>query len=165
MGKIVTAACAAAALVVCAGLSACSDKVETPSMSAIQLQKELTDRIVQGRILPKSVTCAGELPGEIGKTTTCEVVMTDTDAMQATVTVTSADGGTIGYDLAPSITKDQLEKAYAASESAQAVRCESGLDGRVGASTTCQVTKDGATRKTTVSVSKVSGMQIDFATG
>lgn len=159
------------------GLSACSSKGDSksaaggaatsagsgaPSMSAADLQKSLAGRISTATP-PKSVTCPDGLAGDVGKTASCEVVVNDTTAVQVTVTVTKVNGTAIDYDFAPSMTKAQLEQAFSANVNAQ-VTCDAGLDGKVGSSTTCQVTKDGTTNATTVSVSKVQGLFMSLAT-
>jgi hypothetical protein len=160
------------------GLSGCSGKddkaakedsktttnaaASAPSMSAADLEKSLGGRISTATP-PKSITCANDLTGEVGKTDSCEVVVNDTTSVQANVTVTKVNGTNIDYDFTPSMTKAQLEKAFAASVSAD-VTCDAGLDGKVGSSTTCQVTKNGTTGATTVSVSKVQGLYMSLAT-
>lgn len=133
-----------------------------PSMSAADLQTSLAARI-SASTPPQSVTCSGDLPGEVGKTTSCEVTVNDTTSVQANITVTKVDGTNIDYAFEPAMTKEQLEKAFAANVSAD-VTCDAGLDGEVGASTTCNVTKDGTTDTTTVSVSKVQGLYMSLAT-
>ncbi len=158
-----------------AGLSGCSSKGDSAksdskgssssaaSMSAADLQRSLTSRI-SSSTPPKSVTCSGDLAGEVGKTDTCEVVVNDNTSVQANVTVTKVDGTNIDYDFTPAMTKEQLEKAFSANASAQ-VTCDGGLDGKVGSNTTCHVTKDGTTDDTTVSVSKVQGLYMSLSTG
>ena len=157
------------------GMSGCSakddkkaadDKKDTtssaPSMSAADLQKSLAGRISTATP-PQSITCSGDLIGEVGKTDSCEVAINDTTSVQANVTVTSVNGSNIGYDFTPSMTQAQLEKAFSANVSAE-VTCDAGLDGTVGSSTTCQVTKDGTTDTTTVSVSRVQGLYMSLST-
>ena len=134
-----------------------------PSMSAADLQKSLAGRISTATP-PKSVSCPNDLPGEVGKTASCEVVVNDTTSVQANVTVTQVNGGKIDYDFTPSMTKTQLENAFSAEVKAQ-VTCDGGLDGKVGSSTTCHVTKDGTTDDTNVSVSKVQGLFMSLSTG
>ena len=131
-------------------------------MSAADLQKSLASRISTATP-PQSVTCAGDLAGEVGKTDSCEVVINDTTAVQVNVTVTKVNGDDIDYGFEPMMTKEQLEKAFAANVSAD-VSCDAGLDGTVGSSTTCRVTKNGTTDDTTVSVSKVQGLYMSLAT-
>lgn len=131
-------------------------------MSAADLQKNLANRISTATP-PQSVTCPTELTGEVGKTASCEVVVNDTTSVQANVTVTKVTGTNIEYDFAPSMTKEQLEKAFAANVSAEVV-CDAGLDGTLGSSTTCHVTKNGTTDDTKVSVSKVQGLYMSLST-
>ena len=132
------------------------------SMSAADLQKSLTGRISTATPV-QSITCSAGLTGEVGKTDSCEAVIDDTTSVMVNVTVTSVNGNNIDYDFAPSMTKGQLEKAFAAAVSAQ-VTCDGGLDGKVGSNTKCQVTKDGSTDDTTVSVSKVQGLFMSLST-
>lgn len=175
MFMIKVAAAFAGAALLGSALSGCSSKADrksdatsaaptsaVASMSAADLQKSLSGRISTATP-PKSVTCASGLPGEIGKTASCDVAIDDNTAVQVNLTVTKVNGSNIDYDFAPSMTKDQLEKAFAAKAAAQ-VTCDAGLDGKVGASTTCQVTKDGTTDATTVSVSKVQGLYMSLST-
>lgn len=131
-------------------------------MSAADLQKSLTNRI-SSATPPKSITCTSGLTGEVGKTDTCEVVVNDSTSVQADVTVTKVTGTRIDYDFVPSMTKVQLEKAFATSVNAQ-VTCDSGLEGKLGSSTKCHVTKDQTTDDTTVSVSKVQGLYMSLST-
>ena len=133
-----------------------------PSMSAADLQTSLAARISTATP-PQSVTCSGDLAGEVGKTTSCEVAINDTTSVQANVTVTKVTGTNIDYAFEPAMTKEQLQKAFAANVSAD-VTCDAGLDGTVGANTTCSVTKDGTTDETTVSVSKVQGLYMSIST-
>lgn len=161
------------------GLSGCSSKSDkgdegdtkaagsstsssAPAMSAADLQKSLAGKI--STATPASaVTCAGDLPGDVGKTTTCEVAVNDSVSVQANVVVTKVNGTSIDYDFTPAMTQAQLEKAFSAKAAAQ-VTCDGGLDGKVGSSTKCQITKDGTTDATTVSVSKVQGLYMSLAT-
>ena len=164
----------AAAALVGLGISGCStksdDKAATsstpaasaPTMSAADLQTSLAGRI-SAATPPKSVTCSAGLTGEIGKTDSCEVAVNDTTSVQVNVTVTKVNGANIDYSFAPAMTKEQLEKAFSANVSAQ-VACDAGLEGTVGSSTTCHVTKDGTTDDTTVSVSKVQGLYMSLST-
>lgn len=170
-------AVALAAALLGIGLSGCSakgaDKAATnstsssaaaaASISAADLQTGLSSRISTATP-PKSVTCSAGLPGQLGATTSCTVVINDANAVQADVTVTKVNGTNIDYDFTPSMTKEQLEKAFAADVSAQ-VTCDGGLDGKIGSTTTCHVTKNGTTDDATVSVSKVQGLFMTLSTG
>jgi hypothetical protein len=152
----------AAAGLVGAGLSGCSAKVETSSetkveksVSAAELQTNLTERLTAAGSPPQSVTCKSDLVGEVGKTSRCDVVFSDTNSLQAIVTTTGNDSSGITYDLIPAMTKEQVEKAVAGLSSAQSAKCDAGLDGKVGNTTNCEVTLDGQTSKRIVEVSTV----------
>ncbi|WP_293311715.1 DUF4333 domain-containing protein [Mycolicibacterium sp.] len=173
--KQLSAAALAAAGLLSFAISGCSTKSDTkaatgsapsaasaPTMSAADLQKSITSRISTGTP-PQSVTCSSDLTGEVGKTGTCEVVINDSTSVQVNVTVTKVNGANIDYDFTPSMTQAQLEKAFSANVSAQ-VTCDAGLDGKVGSSTKCQVTKNGTTDDATVSVSKVQGLYMSLTT-
>lgn len=156
----------AAALVAVAlpstGLTGCSGaaKVETestPSVSASALQQDLMDTLTKGGNDPKSVTCPEDLVGEIGKTVQCEVVLSEANTVQAVLTVTKVNDTGLDYDLKPALTKDQLERTITDMASAESVVCDAGLEGIAGASTTCAITRDGATSQNTVAVKKVEG--------
>ena len=150
-----------------AGLSGCSGsaKVETkstPSVSAADLQASLTDRFSSADTPPQSVTCTDDLVGEVGKTSICDVTFSDTNSVQAVVTVTSVDDKTVNYDVSPALSKEQLEKAVANMASTPTVSCDSGLQGSVGSMTTCEVTVNGAASKRRVLVDGVSGLELDL---
>lgn len=177
-GKGLRATALVAAGLLSFGVSGCSSKGDeakgdaketskaasgnSPSMSAADLQTSLTGRISTATP-PKSVTCASDLAGEVGKTSTCEVAVNDNTSVQVNVTVTQVNGGKIDYSFEPAMTQTQLEKAFSANVNAQ-VTCDGGLEGKVGASTTCHVAKDGTTDDTTVSVSKVQGLYMSLST-
>ena len=145
------------------GTSSPSAATAATSISATDLQSGLSSRISTATP-PKSVTCSAGLPGQVGAAASCEVVINDANAVQANVTVTKVNGANIDYDFTPSMTKEQLEKAFSANVSAQ-VTCDGGLDGKIGSSTTCHVTKNGTTDDATVSVSKVQGLFMTLSTG
>ena len=152
----------AAAGLVGAGLSGCSAKVETSSetkveksVGAAELQTNVTERLTAAGAPPQTVTCKGDLVGEVGKTSRCDVVFSDTNSLEAIVTTTGADSSEITYDLTPAMTKEQVEKAVAGLSSAQSAKCDAGLEGKVGNTTNCEVTLDGQTSKRIVEVSTV----------
>jgi len=96
----------------------------TPSMSAADLQRSLAARISTATP-PQSVACAAGLVGEVGKTATCEVAVSDAVSVQANVTVTKVNGNSIDYDFTSTMTQAQLEKAFTAKASAQTA-CDGG---------------------------------------
>lgn len=159
---IAAASAIATAAILCVGLAGCSSKVETtsaPRISAAALQTEFTDRIKsESGNPPKSVTCPNDLVGKVGETTSCEVVMGENNFVQADLTVTKVEGGRIDFDYSPSLTKDQLERAIKSITSAESVTCDAGLEGKVGASTRCEIGKDGTQQEKTISVNKVENL-------
>lgn len=89
-------------------------------------------------------------------------------ALEPIVTVTGVEGSKVDYDIAPSVSKTQLETAVSqmvANSSkvpVSSVSCQSGLDGKVGAVVYCNVTAQGATVQRTVEVTGVSGLMINY---
>ncbi|MCH9720872.1 MAG: DUF4333 domain-containing protein [Actinomycetia bacterium] len=141
-----------------AGLTGCST---TTSLSAADLQTRLADQQTEAGDPPQSVTCNGDLIGEVGKTTVCDVVFSDTNSVEATVTATGVDGSDVSFDVSPSVTKEQLETGVSGNDDAQAVTCDSGLEGTVGSSANCEVTVGGVTAKQVIVVENVNGLEID----
>jgi hypothetical protein len=81
-----------------------------------------------------------DLEGVVGKSTECEVVMSDTNTFQAIVTVEKIEDDTVDYTMTAALTKAQVEKTvvhYLASANngveAQSVMCDTGLNGKQGA--------------------------------
>lgn len=149
------------------GLTGCSGSVKvetksTPSASASTLQKDLTDRLTQAGNPPQSVTCAQDLVGEVGKTATCDVVLSDTNSVEAILTATKVDGDTIDFDISPALNTEQLQKAVAGLASTPTVTCDGGLPGTIGASAHCDVDVNGVVSKRVVTVSAVSGLSMDL---
>lgn len=165
--RIAGAAAALAALgLLGTGLTGCSAKVETksaPTISAADLQKRLTDQFAGADSPPKSVTCADELVGEVGKTATCDVQLSDTNTVEAVVTVSNVDESNVSFDIMPALSKQQLEKAIAGMGVTGTVSCDSGIDGKIGATAQCQSTADGVVTKRVVEVGDVSGLQMDVS--
>lgn len=145
-----------------AGLTGCSASVKTEtsvskkaSVSAEDLQKDLTDRLGAAGMTAKSVTCKDELVGEVGKTARCDVSFSDTNNVEAVFTATKVDGSTVEFDITPAMTKEQVEKAVAGLASAPSATCASGLDGTVGETTQCEIMIDGQPSKRVVEVADV----------
>lgn len=148
-----------------AGLSGCSGSVKvetksTPSVSAADLQKDLSDRLSSAGMTVKSVTCKDDLVGEVGKTAGCDVDFNDTNSVEAVFTATKVEGTTVSFDIAPAMTKDQLQKAVSSISNSPTVTCDSGVEGKVGAQTKCEVTKDGAASKRIAEVSQVDAPRL-----
>lgn len=129
---------------------------DTPSISAEDLANGLARSIGKANA-PKSVTCDADLLGVVGQTGTCEVVLWSDRSVQANITVTAVNGSNIDYDFYPSLTREQLEKTFAANESAESAVCRSGLEGRIGASTRCALINNGAEQEYTLTVDAADG--------
>jgi hypothetical protein len=153
-----------------AALSGCSfsGSIGTPTVAKADLQKDISDRLTKAGEKPQSVTCQDDLVGEVGKTTKCEVSLSETNTFEPIVTVTGVDGTTVNYEMTPALSKEQLEKSVTGLVSkssgvqVDSVSCESGLEGKEGAVAHCQVTGGGTTVPRTVEVTKVEGLMMNF---
>jgi hypothetical protein len=140
----------------------------TPAVGKDALQTDIAARLAKAGEQPQSVTCNEDLVGKLGKTTRCEVVMSTTNSFEPVITVTGVDGSAINYEMSPAVSKGQLEKAVsrlvadAARVQAASVSCESGLDGKVGATAHCDVDANGVKLRRTVEVNTVEGLMMNF---
>ena len=140
----------------------------TPAVGKDALQTDIATRLANAGEKPQSVTCKEDLVGEVGRTARCEVVMSPTNSFEPVVTVTGVDRGSIDYEMRPAVSKGQLEKAVsrlvadAARAPVASVSCESGLDGKVGATAHCEVDAGGVTLRRTVEVNKVECLMMTF---
>jgi hypothetical protein len=70
--------------------------------------------------------------------------------------------------MSPAVSKEQLEKAVSrlvagpARQPVTSVSCESGLEGKVGATAHCEVDAGGAKLRRTVEVNSVEGLMMNF---
>ncbi|MGV1087068.1 MAG: DUF4333 domain-containing protein [Mycobacterium sp.] len=163
---LTTGATVFAVVLLGAGLSGCSAKVETKtaaSISAADLQGKLTDQFAGSKTPPKSVTCKDELVAEVGKTASCDVAISDTNNVEAVVTVTSVKGGDLQYEISPALTKEQLAQSVSGMSGASTVTCPTGLEGKIGATAQCDTTLDGVVTKRLIEVDNVSGLQMDVS--
>lgn len=159
-----------AAAVTCAALSGCSFSVGggAPTVAKSDLQTDISNRLEKTGQKPQSVTCAADLEGVVGKTTKCEVVLSDTNAIEPIVTVTKVDGTTVSYEMEPALSQPQLEKSVGeivtknSDENVESVTCESGLEGKQGNKAHCQFGAGGEATHVTVSVTKVDGLLMNF---
>ena len=141
----------------------------TPVVAKSDLQKDISERLEKAGQKPQSVTCKDDLSGEVGKTVDCEVVLTDTNSIEPVVKVTKVEGTTVSYEMTPALTKEQLAKSVssllpkASGEKVDSVTCESGLEGKKGSETHCDVTAGGETVRRTVDVTEVDGLLISYA--
>ncbi|MEI6254074.1 MAG: DUF4333 domain-containing protein [Mycobacteriaceae bacterium] len=148
-------------------LTGCSFST-TPVVVKSDLQKDISERLEKAGQKPQSVTCKDDLTGEVGKTTSCEVVLSDTNSIEPVVAVTKVEGTTVSYEMTPAVTKEQLAKSVsgllsnATGEKVDSVTCESGLEGKKGYETHCDVTAGGVTTRRTVDVTDVEGLLLSF---
>jgi hypothetical protein len=132
------------------------------------LQTDIAVRLAKAGQEPQSVTCNEDLVGEVGKTTRCEVVMSATNSFEAVISVTGVDESAINYEMSPAVSKAQLEKAVstlvidASRQPVASVACESGLEGKVGATAHCDVEAGGVKLRRTVEVDSVEGLMMNF---
>lgn len=147
-----------------AGLSGCSAKGETKNATKITadvLQQQLTEQFAGEATPPKSVSCKDDLEGQVGKTATCDVTLNDTSTVEAVVTVNKVDGTDVSYDVMPALSKEQLQNAVTAMGVRGTVNCDTGLEGKIGATAQCESTVDGTVTKRIVQVDDVSGLEMD----
>jgi hypothetical protein len=139
-----------------------------PTVARQVLQSDIADRLAKEGQPSQSVTCREDLVGQVGKTARCDVVMSEEDSFEPVVTVTSVDGSTVDYEMAPALSQAQLEKAVAgliaknSGGRVDSVACESGLAGTVGAVAHCDVDAGGEKARRSVRVTAVSGLTMDF---
>jgi hypothetical protein len=152
-----------------AALSGCSASVKVESnasVSADDLQKDLTDRLNKAGMKAEQITCQDSLAAEVGKTARCEVSFSATNKIEAVFTATKVDGKTVSFDITPAMTKEEVEKAVAGLASAPSATCASGLNGKLDETTRCEITIDGKPTKRVVEVSKVDpaklGMELSM---
>ncbi|MDT7762703.1 MAG: hypothetical protein QOC63_2123 [Mycobacterium sp.] len=140
-----------------------------PAVGKGALQTDIAARLAKADQQPQSVTCNEDLIGEVGKTTRCEVVMSPSNSFEPVITVTGVDGTAINYEMSPAVSKEQLEKAVsrlvadAARVQVASVSCESGLEGKVGATAHCDVDAGGVKLRRTVEMNSVEGLMMNFA--
>lgn len=143
------------------------DDREAPVVDRVALQRDITNRLSEAGVTPKSVTCLEDLVGEVGRVAHCDVEVGEDDGFQPVATVTRLNDGTLDYVLQPALSQAQVERAVARLEAekgshADAVACESGLEGTVGAVVHCDVDSAGVRARRTVVVTDVSGLVMNF---
>ncbi len=156
----------AAGAVGCSVVSCTAD--QTPKVSKQELQNDVSHRLVETGAVPKSVICPDDLIGEVGRSVRCAVTTTMGAPFEPLITVTGVEGSTVNYDVIPVESKAQLEvlvsqqmaKSY--KTEVESVACDSGLDGKVGAITHCNVTTKGVTLRRTVEVTSVAGFTMNY---
>jgi Domain of unknown function (DUF4333) len=140
----------------------------SPKVSKADLEYDISRRLTAAGQVPLSVSCPGDLVGTLGQSTRCEVTLSQANSFEPVVTVTGLEGTKVDYDITVSVSKSQLEGSVAQMMTnagkavPQAVICQSGLDGKVGAVAYCDVTAGGVTSRRTVEVSDVSGLGLRY---
>ncbi len=72
-----------------------------PTVSRQALQSDIADRLAKEGEPSQSVSCQEDLVGQVGRTARCDVVMSEANSFEPIVTVTSVDGSTVDYEMAP----------------------------------------------------------------
>lgn len=159
------------AVLTCITLSGCSFSAHTasgpPVVSKADLQKDIAQRLTAAGQPPRSVSCADDLVGEVSRSTRCEVVLADDNAIEPIVTATGVDGTTVNYEMTPALSREQLQKEVASQMAENAtpvdtVTCAGGLDGVRGDEAHCTVEGGGQTTETVVQVTRVDGLMMNF---
>jgi len=147
-----------------------ADKQKTaalPMVNKSELELTLSKQLTNPGQAPPMVVCEHGLIGKVGQNTRCDVTMAD-NAFQPIVTISSVDDANVKFDLAPAVSKAQLEAAVTKmiKQEAQAdpdsVLCDTGLEGKEGFLAVCHVTAAGFTSRRTVSVTKVEGLSMNY---
>jgi Domain of unknown function (DUF4333) len=140
----------------------------SPAVSKADLEYDISQRLTAAGQVPLSVSCPGDLVGTLGRSIRCEVTMGQANSFEAVVAVTGVAGTKVDYDITASVSKSQLEGSVsqlltnAGKAAPQAVICQSGLNGTLGAVAQCDVTAAGVTSRRTVEVSAVSGLGLRY---
>jgi hypothetical protein len=158
-----------AAALCCAALSGCNVSVNTgtKAIDKADLQKAITEKFA-GTEKPQSVTCPDDLEGAVGKTAKCDVVIGDANTFQVVLTVDKIDGSTANYTMAPAMSQAQVEKAVvntigAGGPMPQSATCDSGLEGKEGATVRCQIVdSNGQPLGSTVTIKSVDGLMMNL---
>jgi hypothetical protein len=144
-----------------AGCAAEQTTKATP-VGSVELEKSLTDKLIQAGTPPSGVTCDKELPEQSGRTVRCEVQFAPENAVTAVLRTTGGELG--GYEIAGAeLSREQLAARVGGLVPGQAVVCESGIKGDIGSWTRCDLTANGATSVQIAEVRAISGLTMDLA--
>jgi hypothetical protein len=134
-----------------------------------EISKQLTEQLNRA---PESVTCPGDLKGEVGQTATCEFTENGDD-YSVKVTVTKVEGDQVSFDIEPetpkTIDKDELADKVSdqikkdAKFTPESVTCPEDVDRKKGTTVRCEYTETGEAHPVMVTVTKIDG--IDFEVG
>lgn len=162
----VIASIVGAAVLVCVTAAGCGS--DTPTVPSADLQADITQRLDKAGQTPESVTCQSDLEGVVGKTTLCEVVLSETNAIEPIVEVTKVEDTTVSYEMTPALSKEQLEHSVgnliseSTGEEATEVTCKTGLLGEEGTDASCTMELGGEPLETVVTVTTVDGLLMNF---
>jgi hypothetical protein len=132
------------------------------------LESDISKRLSEADQTPQSVLCSSDLEGDVGKSITCEVVITESNAFQLMVETTKVEGSEISYEMTPALSQAQLEKTVAelVAESAGTeptdLTCEDGLVGEPDNKTSCSMQLDAEPVEIEASVTSVEGLLMNF---
>lgn len=156
----------AAALTAACSFSIGGTTVDKQSLSD-EISKQLTEQLNRA---PDSVTCPGDLKGEVGQTATCEF-SENGDDYSVKVTVTKVEGDQVSFDIEPetpkTIGKDELADKVSsqiekdAQFTPESVTCPDDVDRKKGQTTRCEYTDAGVSYPLSVTVTKVDGMNFE----
>ncbi len=110
------------------------------------------------------VSCTGGIAAETGARQDCEAETEDGRRVGIHVVVESLRDGEPAYAITPYLGPDLVARAVddsLANDSAS-TSCQGELTGRKGSSTTCTVSTPDGTTPVTATVTRVSGLRIDF---
>ena len=168
MRKLIGALAALSATPVIAAGCTAAPSDGAPTVNSADLQADIAQQLANAGEQPQSVSCRNDLVGEVGRTSRCDVVMSPTNSFQPIITVTGVDGARIDYEMAPALSREQLERAVdrlldgAGAPPATSVSCPAELLGRIGAVARCAVTTAGLTLIRTAEVTSVDGLMMNF---
>jgi Domain of unknown function (DUF4333) len=155
-----------AALLAGTALAGCSSG--PPVVAKADLEGDISNRLSEAGEPPQSVTCISDLEGVIDKTITCEVVLSETNAIEPIVKVTEVDGTTVSYEMTPALSQAQLEKSVtdlvteSAGSEPTGVACKTGLVGEPDTTADCSMELDGEPLDVVASVTTVDGLLMNF---
>ena len=135
-----------------------------PVVSKERLQEDISERLAEADEEPQSVKCKDDLPGEVGAKTRCEVVISDTNSFEPIVEITGVEGTKIRYDVTPALSRRQVEKAVAGlveeveDVDVESVSCESGVEGKKGKKTSCEVEANDMSAQWDFNITEVKGL-------
>ncbi len=152
------------AVIAVAVVAACSSSSGSHApVPGTQLQRGIADKLAQAGTTASWVDCPKDLPAAVGRTTRCVVSFGAKDAGTVILTTTEVNGDKVDWEVTGvELTKDQVTDRVASPTPGAAVKCDSGLDGRVGEWATCEIKKGGQTTKQIVEVASLKGLRADL---